>query len=242
MSNDLVSVIWKKQVIAIGAMVIIIGSLMVFSYFQNNNSSQSEFNFNNLPTYPFPGNVSVAPDFTLPNINGQNYTFSADAGKIRLVDFFYTKCQGNLGCSLASQKLFFVYSKLKENNQLDKVRIISIDFDYINDTMSSLRTYANTYTQDTTNWQFLLGNETQTKKTTSEWGFYYAINNVTANVTTTSLQLNHGDAAHPDPYVHSLIIYFIDQSGHWRYAALGDYWTVTDAYAVITALLNEQTS
>lgn len=232
MSTDIINNTNRNRAIAVTLIVVVFLTLGIGQHITSNKQSNSQGSLviTQLPSYSFPGQVQTAPDFTLPSITGQNYTFSSDAGKIRLVDFFYTKCPGNQGCALITQNMAFIYDKLKQNNQLNQVKLISIDFDYINDTMTNLQAYAANYTQDTTNWQFLLGNAAQTNKTTSEWGFYYQVNNATATTTT----MNSGPK---EPYIHTLMVYFIDQTGHWRYSAFGNTWTPNDAYTVISWLL-----
>ena len=188
-----------------------------------------------LSTLPF---LAEQPDFTLPSVNGNNYTFYNDTGKIRVVTFFYTKCPGTQGCALVSQLMFQLYSRVLQNaTMVESVRFLSIDFDYINDTMQDLITYASSYTQNTTQWNFLLGNENQTLNVTKSWNFDFSVN----NSTNSTLSLSHGDGTEPEPYTHSLIVYFVDQNNNLRYYVLGNDWDVQTAFEAIQYMYNNPT-
>jgi cytochrome oxidase Cu insertion factor (SCO1/SenC/PrrC family) len=216
----------RKKIFSI-ALVVIIGSLVIISALPEDDQS---VNFD--PNLPFYGKVT---DFTLTNSNNESYTFSQDDGKIRVVNFFYTKCPGDEGCSLITLKLTELFSEVRQHNYLDKIKFLSIDFDYINDTVADLGEYANKYTTDTENWQFLIGNKTEIDNVTDEWNYYFAINNGTS-----SLGLNHGDEVHGvDPYDHTLTIYVIDQNGNIRKFLLGTAWEIENAFNSLEFLIEE---
>ena len=102
---------------------LLLSSLLFISAVVDSESpTRDEDIITNLPFY---GNVS---DFTLTNSNNQSYTYSQDLGKIRIVNFFYTKCPGDEGCSLLTLQMWVVYSKIRDSNNLDKVNFVSIDF------------------------------------------------------------------------------------------------------------------
>ncbi|MCE7733777.1 MAG: SCO family protein [Candidatus Heimdallarchaeota archaeon] len=166
------------------------------------------------------------------NSRNESYTLSQDNGKVRIVNFFYTKCPGEEGCSLVTLKLAQLFSKVRQSEYLDKVRFVSIDFDYINDTVADLDEYASLYTTDTENWQFLIGNQSEIDTVTNEWGFYFEVNNGS-----TQLSLNHHPDGGEDPYNHSFVIYVVDQNSNIRKFLLGTDWDINEAFDTIVLLL-----
>ncbi|MHA2033099.1 MAG: SCO family protein [Candidatus Kariarchaeaceae archaeon] len=217
----------RRKKISTIILVVIIGSLLVASAIPDDESPIVVKL--NLPYY------SEVTDFTLTNSDNESYTFSSDDGKIRVVNFFYTKCPGDEGCSLITLKLSQLFSEVRQHDYLDKIKFISIDFDYINDTVADVYEYANKYSSDTENWQFLIGNKTQIDNVTNDWKYYFAVNNVT-----TSLALKHGDEVHnPDPYDHTFVVYIVDQNSIIRKYLLGSSWDLDNAFESLEFLIDE---
>ncbi|MCE7734808.1 MAG: SCO family protein [Candidatus Heimdallarchaeota archaeon] len=217
----------KRKKIATVILIAILGSLLIYSAIPAENGD-SLTESKDLPYY---GQIT---NFTLTNSNNESYTFSEDSNKIKVVNFFYTKCPGDEGCALVTLRISQLFAKVRQSNYLEQVRFVSIDFDYINDTIADLDPYAKLYTSDTENWQFLIGNKTEIDNLTDEWGYYFAINNQT-----TSLKLNHGDETHEiDPYDHSFVIYIVDQNSNIRKFLLGASWDINDAFLGIEQLIN----
>lgn len=152
-----------------------------------------------------------AQDFTMPNVLNQTYTLSSDQGLVRIMTFIYTRCPDS--CPLLTSHFASLEATVAKNNLLNKTRFITIDFDYINDTLSILHTFASKYTNDFTRWQFLLGNKTETLNTTKAYNYYFGVNNGT-------------DPTNTDPYIHSVITYIIDKNGNIRDELLGDTWSI----------------
>lgn len=217
----------RRKKIASVILITIVSSLLVFSALPADNDKPNNLQ-QDLPYY---GKVT---DFTLTNSNNDTYTLSQDSSKIKVVNFFYTKCPGDEGCSLVTLKISQLFAKVRQNDYLDKIRFISIDFDYINDTQSDLDPYAKLYTADTDNWQFLIGNKTEIDTLTTEWGYYFQENNQSS-----VLNLNHGDEIHnPDPYDHSFVVYIVDQDSNIRKFLLGSSWDINEAFLGLEQLLN----
>ncbi|OLS24106.1 MAG: hypothetical protein HeimC2_23800 [Candidatus Heimdallarchaeota archaeon LC_2] len=223
----------KNKITATIILISLLSSLLLISGITDDDEipKLNDDPISNLPIY---GNVS---DFTLTNVNNQSYTFSQDLGKIRIVNFFYTKCPGDEGCSLLTLQMWLIYSKIRQSNDLDKVNFVSIDFDYINDTLEDLQEYANSYPAESDSWQFLIGNKTEIDKITDDWNFYF-----NATQSDNPLTLNHGDEEQPDPYDHSLIVYIIDQQNRIRKFLLGENWTIDEAISTIEFLIEENNS
>ena len=170
--------------------------------------------------------VIMSPDdFTLPSIDGSDYTFSSDSGKIRILSFIYTDCQ--MGCSIVTTKMLQVQSALNRSSllgfraNLDDVKLVTIDFDYVNDTMSDLDTYANTYSSDTSKWQFLMGDKTQTDTITDNWNFSF----------NWSVEM--------DMYTHPFVLYIVDGDGDVRRLFLGLDWETEVVIETINFLASE---
>ncbi|MCE7733987.1 MAG: SCO family protein [Candidatus Heimdallarchaeota archaeon] len=217
----------RKKIVASFLIFILLSTLLYMSIILEKKTAINN-NITNLPYY------GLVVDFTLMNTNNESYNLFQDQGKIRLVNFFYTKCPGDQGCSLLTLKLSQVFAKVRQNELLDKIRFISIDFDYINDTIQDLSEYANRYTADTENWQFLFGNKTEIDQVTNDWGFYFEL---TANITST-LTLNHHPGEGFDPYEHTFVVYIIDENNNIRQFLLGNSWQIDEAWKSLSFLVD----
>ncbi len=160
----------KRKKIASAFLVVILGSLLIYSVIPEENGDP-QTSIRDLPYY------DKVTDFTLTNSNNETYTFSDDNDRIKVVNFFYTKCPGDEGCALVTLRISQLFAKVRQNNYLGKIRFLSIDFDYINDTVADLDPYANRYTSDNENWQFLIGNKTEIDTLTDESKYHFAVNN-----------------------------------------------------------------
>lgn len=173
-------------------------------------------------------------DFTLPSIDGSDYTFSSDDGKVRVVTFLYTKCTA--GCGVLATKMGSVWNHLIEDGMGDDIKFISIDFDFLFDNMTDLSEYAHRFTEDTSRWQWLLGDQNQTEKITDEWNFYYEWVNMT-EVTNTDTTDEH--AEHEVVYTHIFAIYIVDQEGNFRKIFYGLLWENEELYNTVEFLIKE---
>lgn len=197
--------------------VIFIGSTVYQTYFANPVDSLHYFG-------------KVEP-FTMPSVTRNNYTYQPTHQDVTIVTFMYTKCPGDTGCSLLSSNMAKLEDRIKSKGW-SGVQLISIDFDYINDTMSDLRSYAKTYTDDFNFWQFLLGNENQTKEVADQFDFFFTPNNGS------SITLNHAGEEHEDPYLHQMTTYFLDREGNRRKFIMGTNWDFDEVLDSIEFLLS----
>lgn len=178
--------------------------------------------------------IGPTSDFTLPSIDGTDYTFSGDEGKVRVVTFLYTKCTA--GCGVLATKMGSVWNHLIEDGMGDDIKFISIDFDFLFDNMTDLTEYAHLFTEDTSRWQWLLGDQNQTEKVTDEWNFYYEWVNMT-EVTNTDTTGEH--AEHEVVYTHIFAIYIVDQEGNFRKIFYGLLWENEELYNTVEFLIKE---
>ena len=185
-------------------LTILITSLIGISLYQNYSENQ----VNDLPVY------NQINQFTLPSITGENFTYVPNENPVMIVSFMYTKCPGDSGCSLITQNMDILEDRL-ENNEFQDTTMLSIDFDYVNDTMIDLKNYATLFTNNFERWKFVLGNENQTNSVAEQFGFYFSINS--------GLQLSHGEND-DDPYVHPMITYILDRDGYIRKLIQGTDW------------------
>ncbi|MHA2504119.1 MAG: SCO family protein [Candidatus Kariarchaeaceae archaeon] len=164
-------------------------------------------------------------EFTLPGTEGE-YTFVPGSHEVTVVSFIYTKCPGDQGCSLLTVNMAELEDRLERKDLKDRVEFVSIDFDYINDTMEDLIDYRNEYTQDIEFWHFLLGNQEQTDAIAEQFAFFFAVNNDTEG-----LQPSHGGDG-KDPYLHLMVTYFLDREANMRKILSGTEWDfrVVDDY------------
>jgi cytochrome c peroxidase len=76
--------------------------------------------------------------------------------RIVVLSFIYTSCNDVNGCPLATYVLSQAQKRLSRDAELiDKVRLISISFDPLNDTPPAMRSYRNRFASAETDWLFL---------------------------------------------------------------------------------------
>ncbi|GAB1532741.1 MULTISPECIES: SCO family protein [Brevibacillus] len=108
-------------------------------------------------------------DFTLDNSDGTTYTFHSSAGKVRLVEFMFTKCPDI--CPATTFNMAKLQDQLKEKGLFgDKVEFVSISFDPDNDTPEVLQEYAAKFKADQSGWKFLRGDAQAVEKVTKDFG------------------------------------------------------------------------
>lgn len=108
-------------------------------------------------------------DFTLDNSDGTTYNFADSEGKVRLVEFMFTKCPDI--CPATTYNMAKLQDQLKEKGLFgDKVEFVSISFDPENDTPEVLQEYANKFKADQSGWKFLRGDAQAVEKVTKDFG------------------------------------------------------------------------
>lgn len=96
--------------------------------------------------------IGDAPLFQLTRQDGEKFDVGTYAGKVYVVDFFFTQCKGI--CPKLQQNMRKVQQALEGE---DRVRFLSISVDPKNDTPSALRTMAKQIGADTDTWAWTVG-------------------------------------------------------------------------------------
>jgi cytochrome c peroxidase len=102
--------------------------------------------------------IGQASDGLVIDSSGQQTSMHAlMAGKVTLLSFMYASCSDVNGCPLASYVLNRVMQRLAKDPRLnERVQLLSLSFDRLNDTPEVLSTYAARFeAQGAKNWRFL---------------------------------------------------------------------------------------
>lgn len=104
---------------------------------------------------PVLGDVShKVRDFSFVNQDSQIVTRADVAGKILVIEYFFTTCKGI--CPIMNEQMSRVYDEFKNNNE---VVILSHTVDPKRDTVGALKAYAQRYGADGKRWMFLTGDK-----------------------------------------------------------------------------------
>lgn len=224
----------SRVLLAAILVLLLIGSF--YSAYINDTTPESQITF--LP------NLGPAPPVILPSITGDMYNLSNDDGLIRIVSFIYTRCPGDTDCSLITINLGALLTKIQIGGFLSQVKIITIDFDYWNDTIDDLHHYADEHRSANfvNNWEFLLGNQSQTNRVLTDWNYdlRWAKNDTSVLPTnsTNTLTLSHGTNYEYVPFAHPLLGYLVDQNGFVRNHIIGSSFDINLYYEQIAFLAN----
>ena len=116
--------------------------------------------------------IQPAPDFTLTTQDGGALRMSDLKGKVCLVSFVFTTCNGS--CPATTHRMGQVQAALKERGLAkdDRVRLVSITLDPARDTPEVLRKYMELYDADSAGWTFLTGDKERVGKVIADWGMW----------------------------------------------------------------------
>jgi protein SCO1/2 len=116
--------------------------------------------------------IQPAPDFTLTTQNGGTLKMSDLRGKVCLVSFVFTTCNGS--CPATTHRMGQVQAALKDRglSKDDRVRLLSITLDPARDTPEVLRKYMELYDADSAGWTFLTGDKDRVAKVIADWGMW----------------------------------------------------------------------
>ncbi len=116
--------------------------------------------------------IEKAPAFQLTTQTGDKLASADLEGKVLLVGFIFTTCNGS--CPATTHRMAQVQERLKARG-LDKdggVRLLSITLDPARDTPEKLRDYMRLYDVDPANWTFLTGAPDVVNKVVASWGMW----------------------------------------------------------------------
>jgi protein SCO1/2 len=116
--------------------------------------------------------IQPAPDFTLTTQDGTPLKMSDLKGRVCLVSFVFTTCNGT--CPATTHRMGQVQAALKERGLAkdDHVRLLSITLDPARDTPEVLRKYMDLYDVEPANWTFLTGDKERVNKVIASWGMW----------------------------------------------------------------------
>jgi protein SCO1/2 len=164
--------------------------------------------------------IRKMPDFTLITQTGQTLRRSDLKGKVLLVSFIFTTCNGT--CPATTHRMAQVLDALRARGlgKEDHIHFLSVSLDPARDTPEALRGYRRLYDIDASNWSFLTGPPEQVARTISAWDMW-------------TRPGTNGQLDHPSR------IYLVDRRGRIReiynLSFLKPAWVVDD----VELLLNE---
>src|SRR3954470_15319738 len=108
--------------------------------------------------------IQQAPDFTLTTQDDKSLGRKDLEGKVFLVSFLFTTCNGS--CPPTTARLVQVQQRLGERGLLmgDRRPVVSITLDPARDTPAALARYMKLYDADPRSWAFLTGRPEQVEK------------------------------------------------------------------------------
>jgi len=107
--------------------------------------------------------LGTVPPFALTAQDGKSFSSDALKGKVWVVDFFFTTCNGPCP-RMSSQMRRLQNALLKRTGNLGSVRLLSITVDPKHDTPPVLLEYSGYFRADPRLWSFLTGPEESIRK------------------------------------------------------------------------------
>jgi protein SCO1/2 len=116
--------------------------------------------------------IQPAPDFALTMQDGSTLKMTDLKGKVCLVSFVFTTCNGS--CPATTHRMGQVQAALKECGLAKdgRVRLVSITLDPARDTPEVLRKYMELYDADPAGWTFLTGDKERVARVIADWGMW----------------------------------------------------------------------
>ena len=115
--------------------------------------------------------IGPAPSVKLVDSRGRPFDVESLRGKVVLVSFVYTTCNGT--CPLTSAAMARCRDRLDEKGLWgDSVHFVSISLDPAHDTPEALTIYAGIYGADPEAWHFLTGPAVRVDRVVKDWGMW----------------------------------------------------------------------
>jgi protein SCO1/2 len=116
--------------------------------------------------------IRDAPNFVLMDQSERAVTLSDSKGKVLLVSFVFTTCNGS--CPATTHRMAAVQQELKSRGlwKADDVQFLSITLDPERDTSDALQRYMRLYDLPATGWSFLTGSPQTVAPIIAAWGMW----------------------------------------------------------------------
>jgi protein SCO1/2 len=116
--------------------------------------------------------IRPAPEFKLTDQFGKELCMSELRGKVVLVSFVFTTCNGS--CPATTHRMSLVQRELQSRGLFSKsqVHLLSITLDPMRDTPEVLRGYMRLYDAAPDHWSFLSGPKGVVEQTIDAWGMW----------------------------------------------------------------------
>lgn len=107
--------------------------------------------------------IGPVQEFSLQNVDGETVTLADTEGKARLVYFFFTQCPDV--CPISTFMMSQTQDLLVEKGRFgEDVAFLSISFDPENDTLETIKTFADRFQARYDGWYFLRGDQEEIRK------------------------------------------------------------------------------
>jgi protein SCO1/2 len=116
--------------------------------------------------------IDKAASIDLVDQSGAKLTSKDLQGKVLLVSFIFTTCNGS--CPATTHRMSLVQRELKRHDLLKdgRIQLVSITLDPARDKPDVLKDYMRRYDVDAATWSFLTGAPGQVAKTVAAWGMW----------------------------------------------------------------------
>jgi protein SCO1 len=115
--------------------------------------------------------IAPAPPTVLVDSAGKRFDLASLKGRVVLVSFVYTTCNGT--CPATTSSLVAVQKALQQANLWgSRVEFVSITLDPKRDTPEVLNRYARLFGADLARWHFLTGSSAQVESVIAAWGMW----------------------------------------------------------------------
>ncbi len=141
----------NSKKIAVFLVIFFIALATVFAFYYNSLSKDMK----KAPALAFLGDdVHKVRDFSFVNQDGDTINLEKVKGKILVIEYFFTTCQGI--CPIMNEHMADVYQTFKND---DDIVILSHTVDPKRDSVAAMKEYARRFDADSKTWMFLTGDK-----------------------------------------------------------------------------------
>jgi protein SCO1 len=160
------------------------------------------------------------PNQTFVDQDGKSVALDSFRGDAVIVTFIYTNCPMPTMCPLMDRNFAQIQAKLKEQNNMLKVHLLSVSFDPEVDTPPVLKKYAQSLGADPRLWSFVTGDRDEIDKWASGFGV--------------SISRAMND---PRDITHNLRTALLDRQGNLVQVYTGNEWTPAQVLADVRVMV-----